>query len=106
MAALVSRDGTKLAYENVGTGPAVILVGGALNTRRDAMPVAELLEPAHPHQRLGMHVEVIRHRHTRHMVEGGLGIGQVVDGPGQPVYGTESSTESRTEIAGFRDLRP
>jgi pimeloyl-ACP methyl ester carboxylesterase len=45
MQTLTSRDGTSIAYENHGTGPALIIVSGALNDRNSASaPVlAELL---------------------------------------------------------------
>jgi pimeloyl-ACP methyl ester carboxylesterase len=35
-----SADGTTIAYDRVGAGPAVICVGGALNDRRTTAPVA------------------------------------------------------------------
>ena len=38
-----SADGTTIAYEKTGTGPALILVGGALSTRRSASDLAALL---------------------------------------------------------------
>ncbi len=38
-----SRDGTLIAYERVGTGPAIILVGGALSDRAGAASVAAAL---------------------------------------------------------------
>ncbi|OLF17820.1 alpha/beta fold hydrolase [Actinophytocola xanthii] len=38
-----SADGTALAYEVVGTGPAVVCVGGALNDRRSTASVAAAL---------------------------------------------------------------
>ena len=43
---VVSRDGSKIAYERFGEGPAVILVGGALNDRNgraSGVPLAKLL---------------------------------------------------------------
>ncbi len=44
MAATVkSKDGTKIAYEKVGTGPVVILVLGALNSRKSGASLAKLL---------------------------------------------------------------
>ena len=39
----ISRDGTRIAYEAVGSGPALILVNGALSTRSAAADVAEML---------------------------------------------------------------
>jgi pimeloyl-ACP methyl ester carboxylesterase len=42
-----SRDGTPIAYEMTGDGPAVILVGGAFSFRRykSSLQLVELLEP-------------------------------------------------------------
>jgi pimeloyl-ACP methyl ester carboxylesterase len=40
-----SADGTTIAYERSGTGPAVILVGGALSSRQSARALADLLAP-------------------------------------------------------------
>ena len=36
-----SADGTEIAYERTGTGPAVILVGGALSSRLSGAGLAE-----------------------------------------------------------------
>jgi pimeloyl-ACP methyl ester carboxylesterase len=40
-----SADGTSLAFERAGAGPAVILIGGALSTRQGASGLAELMAP-------------------------------------------------------------
>ena len=40
-----SADGTTIAFERNGTGPAVILVGGALSARQGASGLAQLLAP-------------------------------------------------------------
>lgn len=42
---VTSTDGTVIAYERVGDGPAVVLVGGAFSTRRSMQPLADLLAP-------------------------------------------------------------
>ena len=45
---VVSADGTRIAYERFGSGPPVILVGGALNDRRgraSGVALARLLAP-------------------------------------------------------------
>ena len=39
-----SSDGTTIAYEQVGTGPVLILVGGALNNRHSTAGLVSLLE--------------------------------------------------------------
>ncbi len=39
----VSKDGTTIAYEKLGTGPALILVLGALNSRKSGATLAKLL---------------------------------------------------------------
>ncbi|MEW2167912.1 alpha/beta hydrolase [Streptomyces sp. NPDC007084] len=39
----ISRDGTPIAYERFGDGPAVILVGGAMCTGATLVPLAEAL---------------------------------------------------------------
>jgi len=46
---VTSADGTKIAYETRGTGPALILIGGAFCDRRAkaaGLPLAELLAPS------------------------------------------------------------
>ena len=40
-----SADGTKIAFEQSGEGPALIVVGGALNSRRSADALVPLLAP-------------------------------------------------------------
>ncbi len=40
---VVSTDGTRIAYERLGTGPVVILVGGGLTDRAENAPLAEAL---------------------------------------------------------------
>ena len=40
---VTSKDGTKIAYETVGQGPAVILILGALNSRKSVAKLANLL---------------------------------------------------------------
>lgn len=40
---VVSKDGTTIAYEKFGSGPALILVLGALNSRKSGIKLAKLL---------------------------------------------------------------
>jgi hypothetical protein len=42
---VTSLDGTKIAYEALGVGPAVIIVLGALNARKSGATTAKLLAP-------------------------------------------------------------
>lgn len=42
-----SPDGTRIAYEQAGTGPLLIIVGGAFNDRTVGMPLMEALAPAY-----------------------------------------------------------
>jgi len=42
---VVSQDGTRIAVEQTGTGPALVLVGGALSLRGDTAHLAALLAP-------------------------------------------------------------
>jgi len=42
---VTSRDGTSIAFDRTGTGPSLILVGGALSERSAWAPLAELLAP-------------------------------------------------------------
>ncbi|SFO75675.1 MULTISPECIES: alpha/beta fold hydrolase [Actinomadura] len=42
-----SKDGTRIAIDRTGTGPAVVHVGGALNDRGSGAALAELLAPVH-----------------------------------------------------------
>lgn len=42
---VTSKDGTRIAFDRAGEGPAVILVGGALSDRAAWAPIAELLAP-------------------------------------------------------------
>lgn len=43
--AVTSRDGTQIAYDVQGTGPALIMVGGALSGRRGGHDLAQRLAP-------------------------------------------------------------
>src|SRR5688572_10890576 len=43
--AVTSRDGTQIAYDVLGTGPALIVVGGALSDRRGGRELAQRLAP-------------------------------------------------------------
>src|SRR5688500_3632411 len=45
MQTVTSGDGTKIAYEKVGSGPPVILVNGALSGRKAGSKIAALLAP-------------------------------------------------------------
>lgn len=38
-----SKDGTEIAYDRIGDGPALVLVGAAWNDRMSAVPLAQLL---------------------------------------------------------------
>ncbi|MGH2602517.1 MAG: alpha/beta fold hydrolase, partial [Dehalococcoidia bacterium] len=40
---VTSKDGTSIAFDRLGNGPAVVLVGGILGDRSQQAPVAELL---------------------------------------------------------------
>ncbi|MGG7610318.1 alpha/beta fold hydrolase, partial [Streptomyces sp. ZG43] len=43
MDTVVSRDGTPIVHETRGSGPALVLVGGAMTTREHAARLAGLL---------------------------------------------------------------
>lgn len=45
MSTVTSRDGTTIAFERSGEGPALVLVGGALSDRRSAAALVEMLAP-------------------------------------------------------------
>ncbi|MGZ3602974.1 MAG: alpha/beta fold hydrolase [Ktedonobacterales bacterium] len=47
MQTVTSRDGTTIAFDRLGTGPALVLVGGAFQQREDQLfaPLAALLAP-------------------------------------------------------------
>lgn len=45
MRTVVSKDGTSIAFDQAGQGPALILVAGALTTRAAWSPLAKLLAP-------------------------------------------------------------
>ena len=45
MRTVTSKDGTTIAFDQSGQGPALILVGGALSDRSDAAPLSKLLAP-------------------------------------------------------------
>ena len=40
---MTSADGTRIAYERLGSGPAIILVGGLLSDRKGGAPLARAL---------------------------------------------------------------
>jgi pimeloyl-ACP methyl ester carboxylesterase len=44
MGTVTSRDGTAIAFDQTGAGPALILVVGAFNTRATGAPLAQVLE--------------------------------------------------------------
>src|ERR1051325_7513344 len=43
MSQVTSKDGTVIAFEKLGQGPAVVIVGGVLGDRSQQAPLAELL---------------------------------------------------------------
>ena len=45
MRTVLSKDGTAIAFDQSGSGPAIILVGGALSERSAGVPLAALLAP-------------------------------------------------------------
>ncbi len=45
MRTVTSKDGTRIAFEQSGEGPAIILVVGAFNDRATGAPLARFLEP-------------------------------------------------------------
>lgn len=45
MTTVTSKDGTTIAFDGSGEGPALVLVGGALSDRSGAAPLAEVLAP-------------------------------------------------------------
>jgi len=45
MQAVTSRDGTRIAYDKLGKGPAIIVVNGALSDRSSNSELAQLLAP-------------------------------------------------------------
>jgi pimeloyl-ACP methyl ester carboxylesterase len=45
MKTIISKDGTSIAYDRSGKGPAIILVVGAFNDRATGAPLARSLEP-------------------------------------------------------------
>jgi hypothetical protein len=45
METVISKDGTAIAFDRLGDGPALILMGGALNDRQQAAQLASLLAP-------------------------------------------------------------
>lgn len=45
MGKVTSKDGTHIAFDRAGTGPALILVGGALSDRSGGAPLAKVLAP-------------------------------------------------------------
>jgi pimeloyl-ACP methyl ester carboxylesterase len=45
MEAVTSRDGTRIAFDKAGNGPALIVVNGALSRRADGSELAQLLAP-------------------------------------------------------------
>ena len=40
---VISADGTRIAYDRLGSGPAVLLIGAGLTDRRSEAPLAGLL---------------------------------------------------------------
>src|SRR3989442_9107494 len=45
LSTVTSKDGTRIAFEQSGEGPAIILVVGAFNDRATGAPLAQFLKP-------------------------------------------------------------
>jgi len=45
---VLSRDGTPIAYETAGSGPSLVIVGGAFSTRADARDLVAALSGQRP----------------------------------------------------------
>jgi alpha-beta hydrolase superfamily lysophospholipase len=45
MRTVTSKDGTTIAFDKTGQGPAIILVVGAFNDRTTGAPLTQILEP-------------------------------------------------------------
>ena len=65
MGTVTSKDGTRIAFDRSGEGPAIILVVGAFNDRATGAPLARSLEQhftVFNYDRRGEARAVIRHR--------------------------------------------
>jgi hypothetical protein len=72
---VISRDGTEIAFDLLGTGPALILVSSALSDRSDAANLPSPpsgLRPEHPGRLLGQPRESRRLRCGRRSPAGTL----------------------------------
>jgi pimeloyl-ACP methyl ester carboxylesterase len=84
---VTSKDGTKIAYDQVGRGPVVILVLGALNSRKSGAKLAKLLAPrftviSYDRRGRGDSTDTAPYAPQREVED----IAALIDGVGGPVY--------------------
>jgi len=84
---VTSKDGTKIAYDKVGHGPVVILVLGALNSRKSGAKLAKLLAPrftviSYDRRGRGDSTDTVPYS-SQHEVED---VAALIDEAGGPVY--------------------
>jgi pimeloyl-ACP methyl ester carboxylesterase len=82
-----SKDGTKIAYDKVGHGPVVILVLGALNSRKSGAKLAKLLAPnftaiSYDRRGRGNSTDTAPYTPQREVED----IAAIIDAAGEPVY--------------------
>ncbi len=87
MLSVTSKDGTKIAYDKVGQGPVVIVVLGALNSRKSGAKLAKLLAPHltiinYDRRGRGNSTDTAPYTPEREVED----IVALIDGIGEPVY--------------------
>jgi pimeloyl-ACP methyl ester carboxylesterase len=82
-----SKDGTKIAYDKIGHGPVVILVLGALNSRKSGAKLAKLLAPnftviSYDRRGRGNSTDTAPYTPQREVED----VAAIIDGIGEPAY--------------------
>lgn len=105
MTKITSKDGTQIAFDQTGQGPAVILVGGALQTRMGNAGLAALLEPhfsVFNYDRRGRgESDVVKQYAVEDEIED---IKAIIDEAGSSVYVFGSSSGANLSLAAARKL--
>ncbi|MEK7518785.1 MAG: alpha/beta hydrolase [Patescibacteria group bacterium] len=87
MQTVTSKDGTKIAYDKIGHGPVVIVVLGALNSRKSGAKLAKILAPhftviSYDRRGRGDSTDTLPYAPQREVED----VAALIDQVGEPIY--------------------